>query len=80
MQNCEDKWCGIISVEISDFPFFLRDKAGDWLKTLHDGFIDSWKKLPQMFLDKFDPPRKTLQARCQIIHFTQKRDKHMFET
>ena len=40
-------------LKIKDFPFSLDGAALEWLEDLPMGFITSWEKLTEIFLQKF---------------------------
>lgn len=46
-------------IRIRLFPFFLQDKAKDWLESIPFSSITTWDELAQAFLNKYFSPAKT---------------------
>ncbi|KAL9242084.1 hypothetical protein vseg_016120 [Gypsophila vaccaria] len=41
------------------FPFYLKDKAQDWLYYLPSGSITTWTSLKSVFIDMYYPTTKS---------------------
>ena len=54
------------------FRWSLKGKALAWLQSLPHRYITNWEKCVTFFLQKFTSYRKMMQARKDIIGFTQK--------
>ncbi|XP_074342359.1 uncharacterized protein LOC141679891 [Apium graveolens] len=53
------------------FPFSLDGAALDWLEEMPVGYIISWEKLAQEFLQKFYPATWVLNMRSQLVGIRQ---------
>ena len=53
-------------LKMKAFPFSLDGSALDWLEELPVGYITSWEKLAQEFLQKFYPATRVMNMRSQI--------------
>ena len=59
------------AIRLRLFPFFLKDKAREWLNSLLAGSITNWATLAQMFLAKYFPHGKTVKLHNEITNFMQ---------
>jgi Retrotransposon gag protein len=59
-------------IKLRTFPFFLGDKARNWLRSLDTGTIRTWDQMSDVFLSKYFPSSKTFALRAQIINFRQR--------
>jgi hypothetical protein len=64
-------------VKLKLFPFSLRGKAKDWLRSLPNGSINSWDNLREAFIKKYYPPVEILQNRNNILYFKQNNNEHV---
>ncbi|XP_017250788.1 uncharacterized protein LOC108221421 [Daucus carota subsp. sativus] len=53
-------------LKMKAFPFTLNGSALDWLEELPVGYITSWEKLAQEFLQKFYPATRVMNMGSQI--------------
>jgi len=67
------------AIRLHFFPFSLRDKARDCLRSLPSSCITTWDELTRALLTKFFPPSKTASLRNQITNFLQKEDVTLYE-
>jgi len=69
---------GLSIVLMKMFPFSLRDKASQWLRTL-GRTIHSWEEMRTAFLKKFFPIGRTNALRRAITSFTQQNGEQFHE-
>jgi Retrotransposon gag protein len=55
------------TIKLRIFPFYLGDKARNWLRSLDTGTIRTWAQMSDVFLSKYFPPSKTSALHAQII-------------
>ena len=67
------------AIKLRLFPFSLRDRAKNWLRSLPPGSITTWEQMSNAFLSKYFPPSKTASYRNQITNFKQKPDESLCE-
>ncbi|KAL0433074.1 UNVERIFIED_CONTAM: hypothetical protein Slati_2641700 [Sesamum latifolium] len=53
-------------VKLRAFPFYLGEKAKDWLYSLPSGSIISWNELKKQFLENYFPASRTITIRKEI--------------
>ncbi|KAM2704684.1 hypothetical protein EV1_033987 [Malus domestica] len=53
-------------LKMKAFPFYLMDKAKDWLYELATGTVTTWESLKRAFLDKFFPTSRVILLRKKI--------------
>ncbi|KAL8114468.1 hypothetical protein AgCh_021362 [Apium graveolens] len=58
-------------LKMKAFPFSLDGAALDWLEEFPLGYITSWEKLAQEFLQKFYPATRVMNMRSQIAGLRQ---------
>ena len=51
------------------FPFTLKDKAKEWLKSQSPGSFTNWDGLARAFLAKYFPPSKTAKVVKELTSF-----------
>ncbi|MBA0878412.1 hypothetical protein Goshw_012997 [Gossypium schwendimanii] len=61
------------------FPFFLCDKAYEWLDSQDLGSITTWDHLARTFLHKIFPISQSIQLRHDIANFKQYKGKNLYE-
>ena len=66
-------------VKLRLFSFSLKDRARSWLNTLSATSITSWEQMVTKFLNKYFLVHKTNVIYREILEFTQKEDKQLFE-
>ncbi|KAK5772885.1 hypothetical protein PVK06_049187 [Gossypium arboreum] len=59
------------AIRLRLFPFSLRNKAKQWLKSLPQGSITTWEQMTEKFLLKYFSPAKTDKLRNDISSFVQ---------
>src|SRR3954468_14272216 len=64
-------------VKMKLFPFSLRGRAKEWLKSLPKNSIDSWSKCKNAFIGKYYHPAKVIQLRSNIMNFRQLDNEHV---
>nr|XP_027124163.1 uncharacterized protein LOC113740845 [Coffea arabica] len=58
-------------IKLRAFPFFLADKAKDWLYYLPSGSISTWTDMKKHFLEKFFPASRAASIRKDICGIRQ---------
>ncbi|KAM1569365.1 hypothetical protein ACFX10_034489 [Malus domestica] len=53
-------------LKMKAFPFFLLEKAKDWLYELAPGTVTSWESMKRAFLEKFFPTSRVILLRKRI--------------
>ena len=49
------------AIKLRVFPFSLRDKAKNWLRSLAPALVATWPQMSTLFLSKYFPPSKTAE-------------------
>ena len=65
-------------IKLKLFPFYLRDIAATWFKSLPYGSIDTWEELVEAYLGRFFPPSLISKRRREIIVFKQGEDEGLY--
>ena len=65
-------------IKLQLFPFYLRDIAATWFKSLPYGSIDTWEELVEAYLGRFFPPSLISKRRREIIVFKQGEDEGLY--
>ncbi|KAK4390146.1 hypothetical protein Sango_2077900 [Sesamum angolense] len=66
-------------VKLRAFPFFLGDKAKDWLYSLLSGSIVSWNELKKIFLENYFTASQTTDIRKEISGIRQCSGENFYE-
>ena len=61
-------------LKLKAFPFFLADRAKDWLYKLPSGHIRTWNAMTKAFLEKYFPTSRVITLRKQITGIAQKQN------
>src|SRR3954465_4788985 len=64
-------------VKLKIFPFSLRGRAKEWLRSLPKNSIDSWSKCKDAFIGNYYPPAKSIQLRSKIMNFRKLDNEHL---
>ncbi|KAF6152116.1 hypothetical protein GIB67_031438 [Kingdonia uniflora] len=67
------------SLKLCVFPFSLLGNARDWLYTLEENSVNTFKQLVKEFLKKFFPNHRTAKIRQSIYSFTQNRGESLYD-
>ncbi len=62
------------------FPFSLAGKAKDWLSSLPNQSLTSWKDVEEKFLQRFFPISRYIKAKSEISMFRQGAEESFCET
>ena len=68
------------SLRLTLFPFYLKEKAKHWLRSLDEIRITTWEELQKEFLMKFFPIGTTNQYQRAITNFAKQYNESFHET